>query len=637
MVVAVLADGNNLSRLIVPKALLAQTAQMAQSRLGGLVGREIRHVPFSRKTKTTPEILELYADLHRETRDKRGLILTSHEYVLSYKLGRWQHLTDDKVDAANSMIQFQHWLDDHCRDVLDECDFTLSIKTQLNYPSGPETAVDGHPFRWQVAEELLGLVAHHILILRKRFWTSVKAIERSGSFPTMHFLKSDVEDALNTGIIDDICSGRTTFLRPSHTTSRVQRDIIRRVLSDPKFDEKLFSRAVNAFVNPQVASKGLLVVRGLLIHRILILCLNKRWNVQYGLNPSRDPVAVPFEAKGKPSEESEFGHPDVAIVFTCLAFYYSGLTLKQLLQGLQHVLQSEDPASQYERWTSGCKNLPAALYHWNVINIDDDSQMEELWQHVRLDSIVINHYLNHFVFPAHAKQFEIKLQASAWDLPLFSQGRQLGARTTGFSGTNDNRMMLPLTIQQNDLSGLQQTSAEVLSYILQKRNRQYLITINEDRRRLSEVGLLHELTKCEIRVLIDAGAYILAMDNKTLAQRWLSVDHKAKAAVYFGADNQAWVHYRDDAKNDVPLIATPFADNLEECVVYLDEAHTRGTDLKLPVNAHGALTLALKQTKDFTMQGEHYVSSASTPPAFLIHVVYQSNQFTGGYGGIPAN
>jgi hypothetical protein len=50
-------------------------------------------------------------------------------------------------------------------------------------------------------------------------------------------------------------------------------------------------------------------------------------------------------------------------------------------------------------------------------------------------------------------------------------------------------------------------------------------------------------------------------------------------------------------------LASTFADDLSECLVYLDEAHTRGTDLKLPPRAVGALTLGLGQTKDHTVQG----------------------------------
>ncbi|KAI1805842.1 hypothetical protein F4811DRAFT_513767 [Daldinia bambusicola] len=601
MVIAVLADGKNLSRLIVPKALLMQTAQTSQSRLGGLVGREVLHIPFSRKSPTTPEILELYETLHRRTRSCRGLILTSHEHILSYKLGGWQQLADGKLKAARSMTVFQRWLDSNCRDVLDECDFTLAVKTQLNYPSGPEMAVDGHPFRWQVAQELLALVAQCLPNLTKRFPASIEVLQRPGSFPILHILKNDVEEAIHDYLLETICNGQTTFLRRADSSFQARQGIIRRVLCEPKFDERIFMQAVNAFVNPQAAAKILLVVRGLLINRILLLCLNKRWNVQYGLHPGRDPIAVPFEAKGTPSEQSEFGHPDVSILFTCLAFYYTGLTSEQFRQGLQYVLQSDDPAAQYELWSSGCDSLPEALHHWNVINIDDGGQLEELWKYLRLSRIVINHYCNHFVFPVHARQFEIKLQVSAWDIPLFSKD-QRGARTTGFSGTNDSRMNLPLTIRQDDLPSLQQTSAEVLSYLLQPCNRGYYVTADLFGKRLTEKGLLKRLKDKGIRILIDAGAYILEMDNKKVAQEWLNIDTEAGAAVYFGSDNRAWVHYRGDKKSDVPLLATPFADDLRGCVVYLDEAHTRGVDLKLPSNAHGALTLALKQTKDYTMQ-----------------------------------
>ncbi|KAI1434570.1 hypothetical protein GGR50DRAFT_391374 [Xylaria sp. CBS 124048] len=603
MAAALLANGKNLVRLIVPKALLRPTAQVMQSRLGGLVGREIRHIQFSRKTPTTPETLSEYTKLHMEIHGASGLILTSHENILSYKLGGWQSLTDGKFETAGDMIDFQRWMTEHCRDILDECDFTLSVKTQLNYPGGRELAVDGHPFRWRVAQELLSLVFAHIPALRREFPASVEVLRRAGLFPMIHFHRRDVEDALQDRILDDICAGRSAFIRPVHVRSSNWRENIRRALLEEKPSKYLLEKAASALINPQMAYKALLVVRGLLVNRILLLCLNKRWNVQYGLHPGRHPVAVPFEAKGIPSELSEFGHPDVAILFTCLSFYYSGLTCKQFSQGLQHILHSDDPAAQYEQWTSSCNSLPSAFRHWNVIHVDDMAQVEELWKYLRFDSTVINHYLNNFVFPAHAKQFDVKLQTSAWDLPLFPKRELQGAKTTGFSGTNDNRIMLPLTIRQDDLPSLQQTSAEVLSYLLQPRNRGYEVTSDFQGRRLTEEDLLRKLCDADIHILIDAGAYILEMDNMTLARKWLQTDKRGKkAAVYFGVDNQAWVYHREETKGGLPLLATPFADDLSDCLIYIDEAHTRGVDMKFPVNAHGALTLALKQTKDYTMQ-----------------------------------
>jgi len=330
------------------------------------------------------------------------------------------------------------------------------------------------------------------------------------------------------------------------------------------------------------------------------MTLKKRWNVQYGLHASRDPIAVPFLAKGIPSEQAEWGHPDVAILFTCLSFYYDGLSINQLRQSLEHILKSDDPSQLYDR-VSQDSSLPDSLKEWNSINVDDLAQLVEIWKHLRVNSVIINYFLNNFVFPKHAKQFQVKLQASGWDIPLFTDGDSKGNITTGFSGTNDSRGMLPLTIRQQDLPGLAHTNAEVLTYLLQPRNREYVFAADSHGRHQSEISLLHSIKKRGIRVLIDAGAQILEMDNKTLGKAWLEIDHEAAAAVYFDQENKPWVLYRQG--RSLPLLASPFADDLSACLVYLDEAHTRGTDLKMPVDAVGALTLGLGQTKDHTVQG----------------------------------
>ncbi|KAI0444448.1 hypothetical protein F4803DRAFT_249140 [Xylaria telfairii] len=604
MVEAVLADGQNLSRVIVPKALIMQTAQTMQSRLGGLVGREVIHIPYTRRTSTKQDALDLYADLHRRTQQYHGVMLTCAEHLLSYKLFGWQKFVDSKNYAADQMIKFQSWLDTHCRDVLDECDFTLSVKTQLNYPSGPEMPVDFHPYRWKIAQEILGIAASHIQELQRKHPRGIQVTSRRGKkgFPAVQFLKTEAENALHDIIMESVCSGHLTLLRPIPPQSRQKRSVILEVLRATKISQKLLERAAHMFDNPGIAKDALLLVRGLLLYRIIVLCLGKRWNVQYGLHPNRDPIAVPYEAKGKPSEQAEYGYPDVAILFTCLSFYYAGLTRDQLVQGVQNILQSNDPAAQYEWWTSTCTELPTSLRHWNVINADDKGQMDQLWGLLRLNRIVVNHYLNHFVFPAHARQFEIKLQACSWDIPIFSEGGNQQTRTTGFSGTNDNRLMLPLTISQRDLPELQHTSAEVLSYLLQKRNHRFHVIANEQGQRLTEKEFLRDLKAKGVSILIDVGAYISEMGNQQLAHAWLEVDFEAKAVVYFGSDNRAWVHYRANTKEDVPLLATPLAENLSGCNVYLDEGHTRGVDLRLPTNAHGAVTLALKLTKDHTVQ-----------------------------------
>jgi hypothetical protein len=47
-----------------------------------------------------------------------------------------------------------------------------------------------------------------------------------------------------------------------------------------------------------------------------------------------------------------------------------------------------------------------------------------------------------------------------------------------------------------------------------------------------------------------------------------------------------------------PFYSSPFSQRLNECIIYLDDAHTRGTDLKLPLDFRAMVTLGPKVTKD---------------------------------------
>jgi len=119
MVAAVLADGKSLLRLVVPKSLLLQTSQLLQSRLGGLLGREVTHVPFSRRTPTNTATIQEYYRIHQNTQTSSGVMLALPEHILSFKLSGLQRLSDGFIPEAKEMINIQKWLACHARDVLD--------------------------------------------------------------------------------------------------------------------------------------------------------------------------------------------------------------------------------------------------------------------------------------------------------------------------------------------------------------------------------------------------------------------------------------------------------------------------------------------------------------------------------------
>jgi hypothetical protein len=455
MAAAVLANGRSLHRVIVPKALLLQTAQLLQGRLGGLLGREIRHVPFSHKTSTKAETIDAYRKLHVGVQKSCGVMLALPEHILSFKLSGLQRLLDNRIPEALDMIRVQEWMTRESRDVLDECDFTLAVKTQLIYPSGPQKTVDGHPIRWETAEDVLRLVECHLDKLVKELPQSLKVIRRTEKgFPIVYFLRQDAEDILLERLVENICSGQTSILPGQWTTSDTI--AIKTFISQEKVSKSIVQQIRQIFPDQPAAKKVVYLLRGFLVYRILLMALKKRWNVQYGLDSRRDPIAVPFSAKGIPSEMAEWGHPDVAILLTCLSFYYEGLNVVQIRQTLEHVLKSDDPCHVYNRFCEQ-SDLPGSLKDWKAINVDDEGQMIEILFHLRDSMIVIDYYLNNFVFPRHAKQFEMKLQTSGWDISLFMPSADSvtpkGAEehidmclTTGFSGTNDCMYSYPFSL-----------------------------------------------------------------------------------------------------------------------------------------------------------------------------------------------
>lgn len=71
--------------------------------------------------------------------------------------------------------------------------------------------------------------------------------------------------------------------------------------------------------------------------------------------------------------------------------------------------------------------------------------------------------------------------------------------------------------------------------------------------------------------------------------------------MFFDENDELIVLSRDKSKE--PYEISVFAKQMDQCLVYLDEVHTRGTDLKLPRDSRAAVTLGPNLTKDRLVQG----------------------------------
>ncbi|PWY86579.1 hypothetical protein BO94DRAFT_597312 [Aspergillus sclerotioniger CBS 115572] len=568
MVALSLTSGCRVPQIIVLKPLLRQSLDLLSQRLGGILGRPIYHIPFSRSTVLDDQKLEVLGDIYQQCQEHRGVLLTLPEHILSFRLVGLD-LIDRNPTLAPKAIQLEVWLQEHCHKIIDESDEILDPKFQLVYTVGCQQSLDGHSDRWQITQGLLSLVEQQAEELYTQDPNSLDMEHHGARYPILHFLKANTVKNLIESILRAI-QGQGLPGLPLHLRCRRVRtcalDFIRLTRPQPREVQALHE----AFEGGSSLHK-LLVLRGLLAYVILRFTLaGKRWLVDYGLHPERCMMAVPFRAKGVLSENAEFGHPDVAITLTCLSYYYHGLSPDQILHCFAILGKENDPGAEYQHWIQReISTLPEELRVLTGVNLKDGRTFKQiLYPHLQYQKGLVDFYLSHVVFPKEAKEYPHKLSTSAWDLP----SRPNQPPTTGFSGTNDNRFLLPRSVPQRDLLQLLHTNAMTLSLLLRPENRQCIFAQDAEGRPLRADQLLD----------------------------LISQPVEVEAAIFFSEQDEVVVIDRES--HIERLASSGFRQQVGKCLVFLDQQHCRGVVLKLPSSYRAAVTLGPRLAKDRLVQ-----------------------------------
>ncbi|KAH0338328.1 hypothetical protein KCU81_g7698, partial [Aureobasidium melanogenum] len=594
MLATALADGHHLVRVVVLKSLLRQTEQVLLQRLGNLLGHRICHIPFSRKTRIDGETICGMSEIATDFCSNRGVMVALPEEILSMKLMTREKIVSDK-DLAAAILDLQNSLKNICRDIIDESDEILGIRSQLIYPVGSQHMLDGKDDRWLVAQGVLRQVKHHALSLSKQFPSEINATMGKKSIPDINFLDPAVFYRLLDLLVDDALEGQIAGVA-LHYFSVEDKIAIRNFIHYREVSKQDLATLHKNCIGSSHWNT-ILILRGLFARDILsFVLLRKRWLVEYGLDPARCLMAVPYQAKGVPTQNSEFGHADVGVVLTCLSYYYTGLSMAQVEDCFRILLKDTNAQDIYTGWALA-SNLPANFSSLDSINLDDRLLCQKsLFPKLQYTLECIDFFLNQVVFPKEGKEFSKRLSASGWDIP--SSSASLDLVTTGFSGTNDSRVILPYSIEQQDLDELQHTNAMVLNLLLRPENQKYIHGGSDQGGKLSVTELLKLISqqKPVIDVLIDVGAQVLEATNLELVQQWLRCRTDAKAAVYFDERDEPMV--LDHRGVVTSLRISPFSGKLGGCLIYMDEVHTRGIDLAIPIGAHAAVTLGPRLVKD---------------------------------------
>jgi hypothetical protein len=596
MVASTLADGKKLVRVIVAKPQSQQMAQMLISKLGGLLDRRVYYMPISRSLKFDSSKAKIIRSILQDCMGNGGVLLVQPEHILSLQLMAPEcYISGGREDVGRELMLTLDFLEQYARDIVDESDENFSVKFELVYTMGTQRPIEFGPDRWLVLQEVLDLV--RVLAVAEELPLDLECYPGApGSFPRVRILKPDAGVRLMDSLAAKICTygldGFQISRQPKDVRSAVHTYITKFDLDTAEID------AVEGSLFWTEATKSpLLLLRGLLAGGVLQFTLGqKRWRVQYGLATTRSPptkLAVPYRAKDSPSPRSEFSHPEVIIILTLLSYYYEGLTDDDLFITMGHLMESDQADVQYQAWVRDAPGLSTAFKQLQGTNLKDRPQcISEVFPKLRSAKSVVDYFLARIVFPKEMKEFPFKLSASGWDL-----GKRKDLPVTGFSGTNDSRCLLPVNVQQLDIPEQKHTNALVLNHIAQPENG--VVLMKSAAPGVSDAQhLLHTVLSLQppVEVILDVGAQILELVNVEVAKTWLN-KHPTKLAAVFVSDSDELSVVDRDGRIDL-LRSSSYFTRLDTCLVFLDEAHTRGIDLVLPTAYRAAVTLGANLTKD---------------------------------------
>ena len=602
MVAAALANGSQLVRVVVAKPQSKQMAQMLIAKFGGLVKRRIYYMPFSRSLKLTSAAAGIVFRTLRECMRTGGILLVQPEHMLSFGLMAPERYINDKGDVGQPLMAIQDFFDRYSRDIVDESDENFSVRFELIYTMGTQQSIELSPDRWLYVQQVLAIVKDIAPEIARDLDCSIEIHSNgAGAFPRIRLLRADATDALILRVAGHIRDNGLEGFQMARQSQDVRDAVFEYITTlEPSIEAKQLVEEGEFW---DTCKAQVLLLRGILAGGVLAFALSqKRWRVNYGLTSRSPPtkLAVPYRAKDSPTPRSEFSHPDVVITLTSLCYYYDGLNNEDMFTSLGHLMDCDQADAEYQTWVKSTPKIPVAFQQLQGINLKDRLQcILQLFPHLRKGKAVVDYFLSRIVFPKEMREFPHKLSVSGWDI-----GKPKQLVTTGFSGTNDSRRLLPLFVKQLDLPEQKHTNALVLECLLQPVSGVELISTVGAEEHTTDAERLLSTVICldpPVQVIIDVGAQILEYDNLGLSKEWLRLSGSSKEAVVFVNDSDELCVV--DRKGRVDSLQTsPFASRLDVCLVFLDECHTRGIDLKLPLDRRAAVTLGAHLTKDRLVQ-----------------------------------
>jgi len=403
-------------------------------------------------------------------------------------------------------------------------------------------------------------------------------------------------------------------------------------------DDKQAASAVSVALSDDFMK--MINISQVLIRHFIPFVLSKIDRVQYGLlskddlelSLESDPnvslarrlAAIPFVGKDVPSRASQFSHPDVVIGLTILAYRYEGLRRSDFITVINELRERMDSETgPYHKRPSALRFVSWVEFAGGKVrgpkqsqrNVDDESSdafdysvksrshaSDEIWPLHLLDTkddehmqttfnllrkcpVVMEYYLDSFVFPLTLEHHLDKISASGQDLG----GDMLFKRRVGFSGTPSD--LLPEELGQCEYEEC--VDGQILNYLTDES----IVSSRMLDSEWSVTKLLDQVAKSDppFHVLIDTGALVTGMSNYEVAKYLLTngLHHDFDGVIFLDHKDRKMILLRAGL---VVVRASQAGVPPHRRFSFYDQIHTTGMDISQCIDAKAALTLGKDMT-----------------------------------------
>ncbi|CAB9516872.1 Protein of unknown function (DUF3645) [Seminavis robusta] len=558
---------------------------------------KIFSLPFQRNFDLAPASEKMISEEILRVKESGGCLLVTPQQRNSLLLKQYD---------SNTTVR---GLENPFVDVIDESDAILHQSFQLVYALGDqEPLVDGQA-RWTVAETFLQILAgsncQEISRVRQDPTLMHSEPSENGEFPRLRLLQKfkEQQKALGRALCRELLSNPPHLFLWMKQVVGAKRDELVALMTNANISALGLIESDPLF---RKYKTDIIAARGCIAYGLLFHCLKARHRVNFGVDGQRKKMAVPFSASDTPKARADYSHPDVAIIYTCLSYFSAGLSLQQLRDALNR-LKNLGPTAQETIYRSWIEDLASKQSSTNATDIarfdshlkvdtENTAQIDLMYSYLGRSMKVVSFWMNNFVFPAETHVFPGRRVTSAWD--LVSKGNSIG-----FSGTDDNRLLLPRYVQQRKqaVAELRATNAKMIDCILQ-RTRSVQVILGDDN--LEEwKSVLHKCMELGTQALLDVGGLMAGVTNGDAATFLAKILDPAefRGVVFFNRKFQCWCVL--ELKTGTNRSLQTSSVQASECFAFYDESRCRGHDLKLRLDTCALVTLEPRLTKDRFLQG----------------------------------